>query len=239
MQETFDAFSEELSNAQSLIYTAYRNLVLGSADIASNVQEVFRAAHTLASSSAMVGLSKTSDLMKALEQLTAQPSSVHYLPAFHGLLNEVLIYLNSLLENIKQKKLEESDDALEILAGTRFLQRIGGKVARKYRIHVMFEESYELKNIRAFMVLKELREHVQFVSLNPDLTKNQNANLNNGMELEVVSNRDAKTLHDIISGVLEVVGVKIMIEMRKSPATYYIGGYALSDQDMRVTEFVT
>ncbi len=239
MQGTLDAFIEEIDQVQGILYSAYRELLFGTSEGEKKLEDIHRAAHTLASSSATVGLKNTSMLMKQLEALTSTYKNIHELPSFHALINEVMGYLQKLRANLVAGESEDGLDVKSLMGGIAFIAKIAPTMARRYKIHVLFEESYELKNIRAFMVLKDLRDHVEFVKLNPDITKNQKANLNKGLEMEIVTNKSPKELHDIISSVLEVVGVKIFLEMKKVPATYFRGVFALSDQDIRVTEFVT
>ena len=239
MQGALDAFIEEIDQTQGILYASYRELLFGTNEGEKKLEDIHRAAHTLASSSSMMGLKNTSTLMKQLEALTSTYKQIYELPSFHALINEVMAYLQKLRANLKAGENEENLDVKPLLAGIAFLAKIAPTMAKRYKIHVLFEESYELKNIRAFMVLKDLREHVEFIKLNPDITKNQKANLNKGLEMEIVTNKSPKELHEIISSVLEVVGVKIFLEMRKVPATYFRGVFALSDQDVRVTEFVT
>ncbi len=137
--------------------------------------------------------------------------------AYQGFILELL----ELLEGIRIQLLEngavQNINLTDVRSAGEFLIRLSGRVTARYKIRVTFNPEYEAKSIRAFMLIKELQPFVRYLSLSPDITTNQNPNLDNGFEIDCLSMETAQSLHKIAGGVLEVINVQLFNETKNMP----------------------
>ena len=102
-----------------------------------------------------------------------------------------------------------------------FMLRYADRLMVRYKIRVEFEPEYEGKYLRAFQVLKELQDTARFLVVTPDISVDPQADLNSGLEIEILSQETPKTLHELVSGVLEVKAVQVFSE-QKSMVVYHL-----------------
>lgn len=98
-----------------------------------------------------------------------------------------------------------------------FLIRIAGRATNRFKLQITFDPEYEAKYLRAFMLLRELKGVVRFLNLNPDISMNQNANLDAGLEVDILSQATPQELHKIAGSVLDVQSVQVYTETKATP----------------------
>ena len=111
----------------------------------------------------------------------------------------------------------DQTDAIKHVHSGEFLIRLSGRVTNRFKLNVLFEPEYEAKALRAFMVVKELSGVAKFLNIAPDISDNQNANLDNGLEIDCLSQETPEELHRIAGSVLEVQSVQIFRETKALP----------------------
>jgi len=139
---------------------------------------------------------------------------------YQGFILEIIEELHNLYEHISKTGAPQNyTNFTNLQVAGEFLIRVGGRITNRYKLKVTFEQEYEAKGIRAFMVCKEIQPFVRFLSMNPDLTTDQSPNLNNGLEIDVLSQESPNTLHKLVSSVLEVTNVQLFTETKSIPVT--------------------
>ena len=86
-----------------------------------------------------------------------------------------------------------------------------------FHIHVVFEKGCELKNVRAFMVVKDLKNNGRLLHCVPPEEELAEADLGDSIDLLLSSTEDAGHLGDIALGVLEVESASVL-PLGKAPA---------------------
>lgn len=136
--------------------------------------------------------------------------------SYQGFILELLESLQTMKDQLEQGS-QLSVNLVDVRSGGEFLIRLSGRVTKRYKMRVTFNPEYEAKSIRAFMLAKELQPFVRFLSMSPDISGNQNPNLDNGFELDLLSMETAQSLHKIAGGVLEVINVQMWSENKSQP----------------------
>ena len=239
MQNVLGTFVQELQQSMNQILEVQKGLVLGTIQVNQAVTGLQPMFNTLSSIANDAGLVRAQSMFTAFSNFSQQVSAIHSTFLFPALLTELIEKMQVMIEELPKQKIDTNLELESLTTTVNTLSKMGRQLAFRYKITVEFEESYELKNIRAFMVLKELRPYVTFLSVDPDLTKNQNANLSRGLHMEVLSTADPRTLHSIAGSVLEVTAVKILIETKKNPSVYLTTTFSNIAIDQRVTDFVS
>lgn len=158
-----------------------------------------------------------SQLSTTMKILANGDSMVLGTVTFQSFVVDVLEMITSILEVAKNSELPQDTDVLKYLHVGEFLVNMAGRVTNRYKLNVLFEPEYEAKSLRAFMVVKELSNVVRFLNLAPDISENQNANLDNGLEVDCLSQASPNELHRIAGSVLEVQSVQVFRETKAQP----------------------
>ncbi|MCY3412559.1 MAG: hypothetical protein INQ03_13050 [Candidatus Heimdallarchaeota archaeon] len=178
------------------------------------INAINQAADILKQSNVDAVFSQLSTTMKILNN---GGSSLLTTVVYQGFILDILEMLTSINNLINSKGLPNSTRADEVQKAGEFLIRLTGRITNRYKIRVTFNPEYEAKSIRAFMLAKELQPFVRFLSLNPDISTNQQPNLENGFELDVLSQETPQNLHKLAGSILEVINVQIFTETRNTP----------------------
>ncbi|MDH5401253.1 MAG: hypothetical protein OEZ01_18355 [Candidatus Heimdallarchaeota archaeon] len=149
--------------------------------------------------------------------LSAGGSSLLSTVYYQGYILDILEMLNDIYNEIQTHGIPKSTKAQEMVYAGEFLIRLVGRLTNRYKINVIFEKEYEAKAVRAFMVLNELKRVVRFLNINPDISMNSTANLENGLEIDALSQESAEELHKLAGSVLEVVNVQVFVETKPQP----------------------
>jgi hypothetical protein len=177
------------------------------------------------------------NLCSTLKILIAGESPFLGTITFQAYVLEILEELLTLQENIKSSKKAEYNFSRLAVAGDFFL-RLAQRMMIRYKVRIEFEPEYEAKSLRAFMVLKELKKTSRFLVVSPDLATNQNANLDDGLEVEILSQENPTNLHEMVSGVLEVKAVQIY-EERKNSTVFHLDPPSLTgSEDEKYSEYL-
>lgn len=140
---------------------------------------------------------------------------------FQGYILEIFELLVNVKEDLEQNVVPTSP-IFDIVTKTgEFFLTLAGRMMIRYKVRVEFEQDYEAKNLRAFMILKDLSRNSRFLLVTPDLEAMQNANLDNGIDIEFLSQDSPKEIHEMVSGVLEVKAVQIFAE-RKNETVFHL-----------------
>jgi hypothetical protein len=140
---------------------------------------------------------------------------------------------------MKNEGVPQDTEIEEMVAIGRYLIRVAGRVTNRYKIKIIFEQEYEAKALRAFMALKELSGVVRFLNVSPDVSSNQNANLENGLEVDVLSQESAEELHRIAGSVLQVENVQIFTEMRPQRVLMLDPPSHAESFDQKIQDFIS
>lgn len=181
---------------------------------------------------------KFASLSTTLKILNNGDSAMLSTITYQGFILELLEFLVSIRGNLEKNEEPETADLGTLLHAGEFLIRLAGRVTNRYKLRVTFEPEYEAKGIRAFMVIKELQPISRFLSLSPDLTTNQNVNLENGLEIDLLSQESGKELHKLAGSVLEVINVQIFTETRNMPLMILDPPESHSSFDIQVKTFL-
>ncbi|MHA2250127.1 MAG: hypothetical protein ACXAD7_07185 [Candidatus Kariarchaeaceae archaeon] len=157
---------------------------------------------------------------------------------FQSYILDILEMLTKVISDFETHGPPITTDASMHQAAGEFLIRLAGRITNRYKMNVLFEPDYEAKGIRAFMVLKELHEVVRFLTVNPDISINQNANLDNGLEIDLLSQDPPEELHRIAGSVLEVKNVQIFTETKPQYVSFLDPPFSPGSFDSKMTEFL-
>jgi len=117
--------------------------------------------------------------------------------------------------------IEPSGRFAEVKSAGDFMLRYAERLMIRYKLRVEFEPDYEGKYLRAFQVLKELLDSSRFLMVTPDISTDPQVDLNGGLEIEILSQETPKTVHELVSGVLEVKAVQVFSE-QKSMVVFHL-----------------
>ncbi|OLS24342.1 MAG: hypothetical protein HeimC2_22880 [Candidatus Heimdallarchaeota archaeon LC_2] len=177
-------------------------------------------------------------LAMTLKIISNSQSSGLRTTAFQSFLVDILEMLVKIQNQIKTSGLPKTTDAADLQSAGEFLMRYADRITNRYKINVNFEDDYEAKAIRAFMVVKELAESCRFLNLSPDLTINSTPNLDSGLEIEVLTQENAEELHRITGSVLEVKSVQIFTETMNQQVLMLDPPHIPGSFDTKVEEFL-
>jgi len=206
LMNALQAVQKPLEQAVPLLMTASR--------IEEGLQNVVEAAEQIQNLDFDPHFTELSTTMKILANSDSPILSTFN---FQGYIVELLEMFTSLLNEVKNAGPPKESDALKMLHIGQYLINLSSRVTNRYKLNVLFEPEYEAKALRAFMVVKELSGVVRFLNLAPDISENQNANLDNGLEIDCLSQETPEDLHKLAGSVLEVQSVQIFRETRPLP----------------------
>jgi hypothetical protein len=187
-----------------------------------------------------VGIEKDiKSLAVTLKILSGGQSTILHSVSYQAFLLEILEMLTKLAAEYEVGDLLKETEAGKLQSAGEFLIRLAGRVTNRYKINVYFEPEYEAKGIRAFMVLKELHESVRFLNVNPDISVNQQANLDNGLELDILSQESPEELHRMVGSVLEVKNVQLFTETKPQYVMMLDPPFSPGSFDSKMTEFLS
>lgn len=177
-------------------------------------------------------------LALTIKILSGGASTILQTVTYQAFILDILEMLVKIAKSIETHGPPKSTDADKLQTVGEFLIRLAGRATNRYKINVIFEPDYEAKAIRAFMVLKELNEVVRFLNVEPDISVNQKANLNNGLELDVLSQETPEELHRIAGSVLEVQNVQLFTETKPQYVMILDPPYSPGSFDSKMNEFL-
>ncbi len=177
-------------------------------------------------------------LAMTLKIISNSQSSGLRTTAFQSFLIDILEMLVKIQNQINTSGIPQTTDAADLQLAGEFLMRYADRVTNRYKINVNFEDDYEAKAIRAFMVVKELAEACRFLNLSPDLTINSTPNLDGGLEIEVLTQETAEELHRITGSVLEVKSVQIFTETMNQQVLMLDPPHIPGSFDTKIEEFL-
>lgn len=177
-------------------------------------------------------------LAMTLKIISNSQSSGLRTTAFQSFLIDILEMLVKIQNQINTSGIPQTTDAADLQLAGEFLMRYADRVTNRYKINVNFEDDYEAKAIRAFMVVKELSEACRFLNLAPDLTINSTPNLDSGLEIEVLTQETAEELHRITGSVLEVKSVQIFTETMNQQVLMLDPPHIPGSFDTKIEEFL-
>ena len=211
------------------------------------MQEIFRAAHTLKGSSAMVGHQRLSDLAHAMENvldhvrkgmLAVSPSVIDAL--LHGL--DVMRVLRKEMVSPDTKPTDITDAVAELSAiikvngqssdqsidqpGTLTLDVDAniklGKALREgkqaYSVKVSFEKQSSWTAVRSFQVIKDLSSIADIIACMPSPQKIEEGKASHLFEAVVVSDKNEEEIKKALSDVADVENIEITVYQQGTPA---------------------
>lgn len=177
-------------------------------------------------------------LAEVLEELNNLKTASFIVDIYQAYLTDVLEMFVSIADEVKTSGLPKETKSKDLTAAGRFLISYGNRVMNRYRIRVLFEPDYKAKAIRAFMVLKELATVCRFLNVAPDLTSENDPNLDDGLDVDVLSQKSPEELHRLASSVLEVQSIDIFTETKQMQVKMLDPPHLPSSFDDRVEEYL-
>jgi two-component system chemotaxis sensor kinase CheA len=208
------------------------------ADNPELIQEIFRAAHTLKGSSAVVGNQRLSDLAHAMENVldhirkkTISVSSsiidalLHGLDVMRVLRQEMVSPGNSAMEikdtvaelNASIGEGQHSDIAGDNQAGTLILDSAAKdkvetaykKDKQAYRIKIRFAEESSWASVRCFQIIQGISPIADIIASLPSQEEIEKGNAGASFELVVASKKSQEEIKQVISSVAEIQDIQI------------------------------
>ena len=179
-----------------------------------------------------------SELSTNMKILANSGSSILQTVSFQAFILDLLEMISPLLETLQNTGPPQGTDANKYLHISEYLIRLSGRVVNRYKLQINFEPEYEAKSLRAFMCVKELAGVVKFLNIAPDISENQQANLDNGLEVDCISQESADSLHKLAGSVLEVQSVQVFIETKAQPVRMLDPPSDPSSFDAKISEFL-
>ncbi len=173
-----------------------------------------------------------------LKILSSGQSQILGTVTYQAFILDILELLTKIVDNNETQGLPENTESTKLQTIGEFLIRLAGRATNRYKLNVHFEPDYEAKGIRAFMVLKELNECVRFLNVNPDISINQSANLDSGLEIDVLSQENPDELYKIAGSILEVKNVQIFTETKPQFVTMLDPPFSPGSFDSKMNEFL-
>ncbi len=174
----------------------------------------------------------------SLKILVSSDSPLLHSVMFQAYLVEIVESFQEVLTLLQAGALPDPNIIQEIRTNAEFLIRLAGRMLYRYKIVINFEADYDAKSLRAFMVAKDLSKVVRFISVNPDISQQQNPNLDGGFHLEVLSQASPQQLYDIVMQVLAVESCQIFVEKQEREVVYLDPPSSPDSVDTRMEKFL-
>jgi len=179
-----------------------------------------------------------SQLATNLKILANSDASILSTVTFQAFIVDILEMIVTMSEAAKDSGELQTTSVVKMNHVAEYLLRLSGRITNRYKLNVLFEPEYEAKSLRAFMVVKELSGVVKFLNIAPDISENQNANLDNGLEIDCLSQEGPEGLHKIAGSVLEVQNVQVFRETRPAPVDMLDPPTAANSFDSKIADFL-
>ena len=177
-------------------------------------------------------------LATTIKILNAGDSAILSSVTYQAYILDILELLAKLSEDMKQNGVPAETGIKDIQIAGEFLIRLAGRATNRYKMTVTFDPEFEAKYVRAFMVLRELRGSCRFLNLSPDITENEGANLDAGLDIEVLSQEAPGVLYKKAGSVLDVSGVQIFSETKSVPVLILDPPTTPDSFDLKISQYL-
>lgn len=177
-------------------------------------------------------------LSTTIKILNAGDSAILFTVTYQAYILDILELLVKLSEDMKQNGVPSETGVKDIQIAGEFLIRLAGRATNRYKMTITFDPEFEAKYVRAFMVLRELRGSCRFLNLSPDITENEGANLDAGLDIEVLSQEVPGVLYKKAGSVLDVSGVQIFSETKSVPVLILDPPTTADSFDVKISQYL-
>jgi two-component system chemotaxis sensor kinase CheA len=207
------------------------------------LQEIFRAAHTLKGSSAMVGLEKMSRVAHAAETVLDKMRN-HTLPVSTEVIDALLQSLDA-LKSLRQELVSGEDGETDIEGVVAALAKVGsdspeaaggeagagmppatvisdkelvamGEGLNAYRVKVEINKDGGWAAVRCFQVLDELSQMGEILGSVPSKEEVENGTVDQDLEVLLASPKGEGEIRDVLGTVPELLSVQVNLSLAAS-----------------------
>lgn len=172
----FEVFISEAKEIVSSLERIFIELKEGNRNLDIAVAEALRFFHTLKGSSAMMGFDDISKICHRVEDIFVCMRDEGKLPTnldnfilnMLKLIDFLTIQINCIENSQQPQDAENIKEVLEkIETSLAENNRVQAESEKKYHIRLLFEEGWEMENLRAFLIVQNLKQYVNVLEYLP------------------------------------------------------------------------